>query len=55
MAISVGLVGTLAVISNGTYSKLSSVEDNFLLGGLFGFLLVCLKIAPTIYRNVTTD
>ena len=49
MATSVGLVGTLAVVSNGTYSKLSSAEDIFRL--VVGFLLVCLQSAPIIYRN----
>ena len=49
MAILDGLVGTLVAVSNGTYSKLSSAEDTFLLGGLVDFLLVCLQIVPTIY------
>ena len=53
MAILMGLVGTLAVVSNaiGTYSKLSSAEDNFLMDDFAGFLLVCLQIDPIIYIN----
>ena len=51
MVISVGLEGTLVTVSNGTDSKLSSAEDDFVFDDFDGLFLAYLQIAPTIYIN----